>query len=134
MGDGDPQLGDLSSYVDLEQRMPAGHVLRKIRAVVNTASAGICPDLEALHWWIGQPSITPEMRPRTPLLQLFYGIRPERQMMEWLGFDLLFRWFVGFVVGKRMWTHRLFENRDRLLAGEIATRFLSSSLAMSRVR
>lgn len=131
----DARSGELFSYVDLEQRMPAGHPLRKIREVVNAALAGIGPDLEAAYSRIGRPSIAPEKLLRALLLQLFHGIRSERQMMERLDFDLSFRWFVGLGVDDRVWDASTFsKNRERLLDGEIAARFLSSILALPRVR
>lgn len=62
-------------------------------------------------------------------LQAFYGIRSERQWMERLEFDLLFRWFVGLGVGDPVWEHSTFsKSRDRLLEGEIAVKFHSAVL------
>lgn len=78
--------------------MPSGHPLRAIRDVVNAGLAGIGSDLEAVYSRIGRPSIAPEKLLRALLLQLFHGIRSERQMMERLDFDLSFRWFVGLGV------------------------------------
>jgi hypothetical protein len=69
------------------------------------------------------------------LLQAFYGIRSERQLMERLEFDLLFRWFVGLGVDDPVWDHSTFsKNRDRLLEGEIAAKFLTSVLAQPKVK
>jgi IS5 family transposase len=69
------------------------------------------------------------------LLQAFYGIRSERQLMERMEFDLLFRWFVGLGVDDPAWDHSSFtKNRDRLLAGEIAAKFLRAVLAQPRVK
>ncbi len=96
MRGGEARSGELFSYVDLERRMPAGHPLRKIREVANAALAVIGPDLEAVHSRIGRPSIAPKKLLRALLLQLFHGIRSERQMMERLDFDLSFPWFVGW--------------------------------------
>ena len=67
------------------------------------------------------------------LLQAFYGIRSERQLMERMEFDLLFRWFVGLGVDDQAWDHSSFsKNRDRLLEGEIAAKFLSAVTAFRR--
>ena len=83
------------SYVDLETRVRADHPLRAIRAIVNEALAALEREFAALYSPIGRPSIPPEKLLRAMLLQAFYSIRSERQLMERLEFDLLFRWFVG---------------------------------------
>ena len=84
---------------------------------------------------MGRPSIAPEMLLRAMLLQAFYSIRSERQLMERLEFDLLFRWFVGLGVDEPVWDHSSFsKNRDRLLAGDIAAKFLAAVLAQPRVK
>jgi transposase len=73
---------------------------------------------------MGRPSIAPEKLLRAMLLQAFYSIRSERQLMERIEYDLLFRWFVGLGVDDPAWDHSSFSaNRDRLLAGEIAAKF-----------
>jgi len=87
-------------------------------------------DFAALYSGMGRPSIAPEMLLRAMLLQAFYSVRSERQLMERLEFDLLFRWFVGLGIDDAVWDHSTFsKNRDRLLEGEIAARFLSAVLA-----
>ena len=87
----DERSGKLFSYVDLDQRMPSRHPLRAIRVIVNEALADMGPEFEAAYSNIGRPSIAPEKLLRALLLQLFHGIRSERQMMERLDFDLSFR-------------------------------------------
>jgi transposase len=89
----DRRSGELFSYVDLEQRVRADHPLRAIREVVSTALAALSGDFAGLYAGTGRPSIAPEMLLRAMLLQAFYSIRSERQLMERLEFDLLFRWF-----------------------------------------
>jgi transposase len=84
---------------------------------------------------MGRPSIAPELLLRAMLLQAFYSVRSERQLMERLEFDLLFRWFVGLGVDDAVWDHSTFsKNRDRLLDGEIAAKFLAAVLAQPRVK
>jgi transposase len=125
----------LFSYVDLEQRIRLDHPLRAIRALTDTALAMLSGDFAALYSGMGRPSIAPEMLLRAMLLQAFCSIRSERQLMERLEFDLLFRWFVGLGLDDPVWDHSTFsKNRDRLLAGEIAARFLRAVLAQPRVR
>jgi transposase len=95
MRGGDEQSGSLFSYVDLEERVGKDHPLRAIRGIVNEALAALCGEFSALYARSGRPSIPPEKLLRAMLLQAFYSIRSERQLMERLEFDLLFRWFVG---------------------------------------
>ena len=126
----DRRTGALFSYVDLEFRVRADHPLRAIREVVNAALAAMSSDFEALYSRLGRPGIAPERLLRALLLQCFYSVRSERQLMERLEFDLLFRWFVGLGVDDPVWDASVFsKNRDRLLAGEVAQRFLAELLA-----
>ena len=131
----DRRSGALFSYVDLEARVRVDHPLRSIRRLVDTALETLTGDFCGLYSGMGRPSIPPEMLLRAMLLQAFYSIRSERQLMERLEFDLLFRWFVGLGVDDPAWDHSTFsKNRDRLLEGEIAAKFLSAVLAQPRVK
>jgi transposase len=135
MRGGDERSGALFSYVDLEARVDKDHPLRTIRGFVNEALAGLSGEFSALYAQMGRPSIPPEKLVRAMLLQAFYSIRSERQLMERLKFDLLFRWFVGIGVDDAVWDHSTFsKNRDRLLEGDIAAKFLSAVLAQPRVK
>ena len=95
MRGGDERSGALFSYVDLEARVRADHPLRAIRAIVNEALSALEREFVALYSRIGRRSIPPEKLLRAMLLQAFYSIRSERQLMERLEYDLLFRWFIG---------------------------------------
>ncbi len=131
----DQRSGALFSYVDLEARVRPDHPLRPIRAIVNAALDRLGPDFAALYSGLGRPSIPPERLLRALLLQAFYGIRSERQIMERLEFDLLFRWFVGLGVDDAVWDQTTFsKNRDRLLAGDVAAGFLAEVLADPKVK
>jgi transposase len=131
----DELSGSLFSYVDLEARVRCDHPLRTILEIANAALKELTKDFEALYSGLGRPSIAPEKLLRAMLLQAFYGIRSERQLMERIEFDLLFRWFVGLGVDEAAWDHSTFsKNRDRLLAGEIAGKFLRAILAQPNVR
>src|SRR5271170_1625080 len=93
---GDDEIcGCLFSYVDLEDRVRADHPLRPIREIANAALAALSGDFAALYSGMGRPSVPPEKLLRAMLLQAFYSVRSERQLMERIEFDLLFRWFVG---------------------------------------
>ena len=131
----DRRTGSLFSYVDLEARVGKDHPLRAIRLLVNEALAALASEFAALYAPIGRPSIPAEKLLRAMLLQAFYSIRPERQLMERLEFDFLFRWFVGLGIDDAVWDHSVFsKNRDRLLEGEIAAKFLNAILAQPRVK
>jgi transposase len=131
----DERCGSLFSQVDLEFRIPQAHPLRAIRVIVNAALADLHADFEAMYSPLGRPSIPPEKFLRASLLQAFYTIRSERQLMERLDFDLLFRWFVGLGVDDAVWDHSVFsKNRDRLLEAEIAAKFLSAVLTQPEVK
>src|ERR1700741_3145067 len=132
---GDNRSGELFSYVDLEARVRRDHPLRLIRIIVNESLGALEREFAALYSPIGRPSIPPEKLLRAMLLQAFYSIRSERLLMERLEYDLLFRWFVGIGVDDPAWDHSTFsKNRDRLLDGEIAAKFLSAVLAQPRVK
>jgi transposase len=131
----DERSGSLFSYVDIEARVPATHPVRHIRELVNGALAKLDQKFETLYSADGRPSIPPERLVRASLLQLFYSIHSERQLMERLDFDLLFRWFVGLGIDDEVWNHSVFsKNRDRLLTTEIAQDFLAALLAEPKVK
>jgi transposase len=131
----DRRTGELFSYVDLESRVRADHPLRKIRDVVNATLLSMSADFSELYSHLGRPGIPPERLLRALLLQCFYSVRSERQLMERLEFDLLFRWFAGLGVDDPVWDASVFsKNRDRLLAGEVAQRFLAELLARPEVK
>jgi transposase len=135
MRGGDERSGDLFSYVDLDERVRSDHPLRMIRSIVNAALVALEREFAALYAPIGRPSIPPEKLLRAMLLQAFYSIRSERQLMERLEFDLLFRWFVGIGIDDAAWDHSTFsKNRDRLLDGDIAAKFLAAVLSQPRVK
>jgi transposase len=132
----DEQAGALFSYVNLDQRVRANHPLRVIWVIVNEVLAELSADFEAMYAaGVGRPSIPPERLLRALLPQAFYGIRSERQIMERLEHDLLFRGFVGLGIDDPAWDQTTFsKNRDRLLAGNVAHRFLSAVMAHRRVK
>ena len=132
----DEICGRLFSYIDLEDRVRADHPLRPIREIANAALAALSGEFAALYSGMGRPSVPPEKLLRAMLLQqAFYSVRSERQLMERIEFDLLFRWFVGLGMDDPVWDHSSFsKNRDRLLEGEIAAKFLAAVLAQPRVK
>lgn len=131
----DARTEGLFSYVSCEARVPSDHPLRAIRAVVDEALEVLSPAFEGLYSKVGRPSIPPEKLLRALLLQAFFSIRSERQLMEQLDYNLLFRWFVGLPMDAPVWDASVFsKNRDRLLEGDIAARFMAAVLNQKRVR
>ena len=127
--------GSLFSFVALEARVPKRHPLRKIREIVNDALAALDGEFSRLHASEGRPSIAPEKLLRASLLQAFFSVRSERQLMEQPDFNLLFRWFVGLGVDDPVWDATVFtKNRDRLLDAEGAATFMGAVLAHREVK
>jgi transposase len=125
----------LFSYVSCEARVPPNHPLRPIRAMVDEVLEVLSAEFDGLYSRIGRPSIPPEKLLRALLLQAFYSIRSERQLMEQMDYNLLFRWFVGLSMDAAIWDVTVFtKNRDRLLAGDVATKFLAAVVAQARAR
>jgi transposase len=131
----DARTGELFSYVDLEDRVPAKHALRVIRRIVNDVLIALDAEFERIYAATGRPSIAPERLLRALLLQAFYTIRSETQLMEQLDYNLLYRWFVGLGVDEPVWVPTVFtKNRDRLLEAEVARKFLAELLNHKEVR
>jgi len=123
------------SYVSCEARVPADHPLRPIRMIVDEALEVLSPELEMLYAKTGRPSIAPEKLLRALLLQAFYSGRSERKLMEQLDYNLLFRWFVGLPMDTAVWDVTVFtKNRERLIEGDIATKFMAAVLRQPRVK
>ena len=125
----DEQSGSMFSYVSLEERVPRDHPLRAIRRITDRALERISPRFGTLYIQFGRPSIPPERLLRALLLQALYTIRSERQLIEQLDYNLLFRWFVGLGIDDPVWVPTTFtKNRDRLLDGDIAAAFFDAVL------
>jgi transposase len=133
---GDDEIcGRLFSYIDLEKRVRADHPLRVIRQIVNAALKTLSGEFDKLYSPIGRESIPPERLMRALLLQAFYSIRSERQLVERIDYDLLFRWFVGLGIEDPVWDATTFtKNRDRLLEGDVAVQFLAAVLLQDKVK
>lgn len=130
----DRQTGSLFSYVNLEERIPARHPLRKIKGVVDAALASLDADFAALYADEGRPSIAPERLLRASLVQILFSIRSETQLMEQLQYNLMFRWFVGLSIDEPVWVATVFtKNRDRLLNTEMSQKLLAAILAHEKV-
>ena len=125
----DERAGSMFSYVSLEDRVPVDHPLREIRRITDRALERLSPRFDTLYIKFGRPSIPPEKLLRALLLQALYTIRSERQLIEQIDYNLLFRWFVGLGVDDAVWAPTTFtKNRDRLLDGDIAAAFFEAIL------
>ena len=131
----DRQSAGMFSYIGPEERVPPDHPLRPIRDMVDTALRELSGEFARLYPKTGRPSIPPEKLLRALLLQLLYSVRSERQLMEQLNYNLLFRWFVGRSMDDLVWDATVFtKNRERLLQGDIARSFFERVLAQAKAR
>jgi transposase len=125
----------LFSYLRLEERIAPDHPLRAILVLVNEVLAALSARFDELYSHTGRPSIPPEYLLRATLLQAFFTVRSERQLMEQIDYNLLFRWFVGLSIDDAVWDATVFtKNRDRLLEAEVAREFLATLLALPKVK
>jgi transposase len=125
----------LFSYVSPEARVPATHPLRKVRALMREVFKDLSRSFSALYSREGRPSIPPEQLLGALLLQAFYGVRSERQLMEQLDYNLLFRWFVGLSPDEKVWDVTVFtKNRDRLMGGDVFGKFMRALLNHPQVK
>jgi transposase len=129
----DQQQGSMYSYVTMERRIGEDHPVRRIRGLVDRALERMDTLLETLYASKGRPSIAPERLLRAQLLMVLYSIRSERQLMEQLDYNLLFRWFVGLEMDDLVWDVTVFtKNRERLISGEASQQLLVAVLEQAR--
>jgi transposase len=127
--------GGLFSYISPEARVPEHHPLRKIRELVREVLKDLSRTFGKLYASEGRPSIPPEQLLSALLLQVFYGIRSERQLMEQLNYNLLYRWFVGLSPDDPVWDPTTFtKNRERLQNGDVFQKFMTKLLNHSQVK
>jgi len=128
----DERQAILFSYRSIEDRIPADHPLREMRRLIDPLLLELSPRFQELYSAVGRPSIPPEQLLRALLLQVLYTIRRERQLMEQLDYNLLYRWFVGLTPDDAVWVPTVFsKNRDRLLAGNIAEAFFNAVVGLA---
>ena len=136
MRGGDGFSEALFSTVRLEEFVPANHPLRPIRVWVNEALAAMDEKFSAMYEADvkgGRPSIAPEKLMRAMLLQVLYSVRSERQLVEQISYNLLFRWFVGLAIEDSVWNHSVFsKNRDRLIEHEAVTDLFNATVEMAQ--
>jgi transposase len=121
--------GGLFSYVSPDSRVPKDHPLRRIRQLVRDVLKELSRSLGRLYAPEGRPSVPPEKLLSALLLQVFYSIRSERQLIEQLNYNLLYRWFVGLSPDDPVWDATTFtKNRERLESGGIFQKFMTKLL------
>ncbi|MFC5610203.1 IS5 family transposase [Variovorax soli] len=122
----------LFSFSKLEDFVPAQHPLRSVRELVNQALGGLNELFNRIYSDSGRASIPPEKLLRAMLIQILFSVRSERQLMEQVRYNLLFRWFIGLAIDDEVWDHSVFsKNRDRLLANEVIERFFTEVMALA---
>jgi transposase len=127
--------GGMFSYIQPERRIPANHPLRDVRELVREVLKDLSHTFEKLYSHEGRPSIAPEQLFSALLLQVFYSIRSERQLMEQLEYNLLFRWFVGLSPDDPIWDATVFtKNRERLQEGDVFQKFMAKLLEHEKVK
>ncbi len=131
----DRQTAAMFSYISPEGLVPQNHPLRAIRPLVNAALQRLSGRFEQMYAPRGRDSIAPEKLLRALLLQALFSVRSERQLMEQITYNMMFRWFVGLSMDAPVWDVTVFtKNRDRLLASDIARGFLAAILVDPKVK
>ena len=127
--------GGMFSYLQPEKRIPANHPLRKIRELVREVLKELNHTFGRLYAQEGRPSIPPEQLLSALLLQVLYSVRSERQLMEQLDYNLLYRWFVGLSPDDPVWDPTTFtKNRARLENGEVFAKFMANLVGHANVK
>jgi transposase len=119
----------------MEDSIPSDHPLRRIKEFVDPIFEEMWADFDGLYSGTGRPSIPPEQLLKALLLQVLFTIRSERQLVEQLHYNLLYRWFVGLGMSGKVWSPTTFsKNRERLIEGELADRFFSEVVRLAEER
>lgn len=135
MRGGPEDAKQLFSYVDIEDRIAPDHPLRTVKGLVEEVLAGLSREFSRLYSHTGRPSIPPEHLLKASLLQAFFTVRSERQLMEQINYNMLYRWFVGLSADDRVWDASVFsKNRDRLLLADVAKSFMVKLLNLPQVK
>jgi transposase len=135
MRGGPEETKQLFSYVDIEDRIAADHPLRAVRGLVEEVLAELSREFAKLYSHTGRPSIPPEHLLKASLLQAFFTVRSERQLMEQIDYNMLYRWFVGLSADAPVWDASVFsKNRERLMQADVARGFMAKLLNLPQVK
>lgn len=122
----------LCTMAKLEDFVPSDHPLRPIQKIVNPALSGLNDLFNEMYAGSGRVSIAAGKLMRALLLQVFYSICSERQLVEQNRYNLLFRWFVGLAIDDPVWNHSVFsKNRDRLIKHKAVERFFVEVMSLA---
>lgn len=125
----------LFTVAKLEDFVPADHPLRPIRTLVNEALGRLGGLFNLIYANTGRASIAPEKLLRAMLIQVFFSVRSERQLMEQVRYNLLYRWFIGLAIDDDVWDHSTFsKNRDRLLEHEVVESLFTEVMTLADKR
>ncbi len=125
----------LFTVARLEDFVPADHPPRPIRLLVNEALVQLNGLFNDIYAESGRASIAPEKLLRAMLIQVFFSARSERQLMEQVRYNLLYRWFIGLAIDDEVWDHSSFsKNRDRLLEHAVVERFFTEVMTLADKR
>ena len=125
----------LFTAAKLEDFVPADHPLRPIRVLVNDALGRLNGLFNTMYADSGRASIAPEKLLRAMLVQVLFSVRSERQLMEQVRYNLLYRWFIGLAIDDEVWDHSSFsKNRDRLIEHAVVERFFTEVMALADKR
>lgn len=125
----------LFTVAKLEDFVPAGHPLRPVRQLVNEALSRLGGLFNTIYADTGRASIAPEKLLRAMLIQVFFSVRSERQLMEQVRYNLLYRWFIGLAIEDEVWDHSTFsKNRDRLLEHAVVESFFTELMTLADKR
>lgn len=128
----DHQQNALFSYINIEERIPQDHPLRRMKIMADVVLRAMSSHFDSLYAEGGRPSIAPERLLRASLLQCLFSIRSERALVEHIDFNLMFRWFVGLTLDEPVWDHSTFSaNRERLLKESVMREFFGGVVAIA---
>ena len=120
-------------YVSPESFVPADHPLRPIRKMTDKALASLSGEFERMYSHTGRPSVPPEVLLKSLLLQILFSIRSNRLLVEQLGYNILYRWFLGLSLEEKIWDHSTFsQNQQRLIGTDIAGQFLQRIIVQAK--
>jgi transposase len=125
----------LFTTAKLEDFVPGDHPLRPIRVLVNEALGRLSGLFNTIYADSGRASIAPEKLLRAMLIQVFFSVRSERQLMEQVRYNLLYRWFIGLAIDDEVWDHSTFsKNRDRLIEHAVVESFFTEVMTLADKR
>ena len=128
----DNQTEEIFAYVTPESFVPKTHPLRAIRAMADEALKGMDKLFDSMYASTGRYSIPPEKLLKAQLLMILYSIRSNRQLVEQIHYNFLYRWFLGMSLEEKVWDHSSFStNQERLIGSDVAAEFLARILAQA---